>query len=497
MRALRRTFPLLLPLLAFGFAAPGPRADGQEAAQAPAAAPAPEERWTVGVSALDAQGLAPEDAYLTRSLPQLIREKLSSILAHTLSPDERKGMEAELLGRERRNVLGELGRAREERDALLFQDLREEERSRRQATLDGRIRELEERLRALETPAEAGGAAPGLPAVPEELPVDFLQGKEEGGLLPPPAFSPLRFARQQGAELLIWGTIQPLADYLFLEIRVMDAPLEKQVYDYRDAVQREEIYTVLGEVTDRLAEIVLGRPWSGLAIPGLPADCEVWLDDRFVGTGLERMLYLAPGEHGVRIVCPQGREQTARLTLQPGRVEELALDLRERPPDRIRLDSRPTGAQVYAGSLFLGTTPLELDRPALKTRILLHRDGFGDTVLYLDPRAPATIEQPLAPLIADPVALQAQQRGRFYRSFGIWALSFPLPFFLYAATVDYAIAAQAALNDGNAGEAQRLARLGQITWYSYLGGLGLSVGLFANMAVQLWKYVQSADRKAR
>ena len=298
----------------------------------------------------------------------------------------------------------------------------------------------------------------------EELPVEFLQGEEEGGLLPPPAFSPLRFARQQGADLLIYGQLQPLQEYLFLEVRALDSAAEREVYSYRDAVQREEIYSLLGEVIDRLAEVVLGRMWSGLAIPGLPEGCEVWLDERFVGTGVERHLYLSPGEHTVRLLCPQGREQVSRVTLEPGQVEELPLDLRERAPDRIRLDSQPTGAQVYAGSLFLGSTPLELDRPALKTRLLLRLDGYGDTVLYLDPGAPAALEVPLEPLIANPAALQSRQRDRFYRSFGLWALSFPLPFFLYAATVDYAIAAQTAsgerrLRRGGEAGPQRAAHL--------------------------------------
>ncbi len=488
---LAAVLPLLLGAPAKGRAqSPAPAGGSPPAGQPAGPLSDADTHWTVGVCALKAVELPPEDAYLTRSLPLLIRERLESILAHTLAPEERRGLQEEILGRERRQLREQLGKAREERDSLLFQDLRAPQREDRLAELTDRVRRLEERLRQLQ---EAG---PESVEVTGEKPVEFLQGKEEGGLLEPPAFAPLRFARQQNAELLIWGELQPLEDYLFLEIRALSAPLEKEIYEYRDAVQREEIYTVLGEVTDRLAELVLGRMWSGLALPGLPADCEVWLDGRFAGTGADRLPYLTPGEHDVRLACPGGREQEARVTLLPGRVKELALELRERPPRMIRLSSQPPGAQVYLGSRYVGTTPLELERPSSRARVLLHRDGFGDTAAYLDAGTPGSLELKLEPLIGDPAAIQAKERRSFYRSFGIWALSFPVPFFLYGMTVDYAIASQAAGDAGDVSDALRLARLGRLSWYSYLGGLTLSAGLFANMAWHLWKYIRAADRKA-
>jgi hypothetical protein len=464
--------------------------DAQQAAP-PAASPADrDERWTVGVCALKADGLDDEDAYLTRSLPQLLRERLESIPTHTFSAEEKAGYRREILRQERQRLSGLLDQARQRRDELLFQDLRETERERRLEEAQEAIRRIEESLAGLQQ------MAPQEIELPEEKPVEFLQGEGEGGLLEPSSFSALRLARQKGVELLICGTIQPLDRYLELEIRAVNVYLEKEVYTYRDIIQREEIYSVVQGVTDGLAAVVLGRPWSSLAIPGLPAGCEVWLDGKFLGAGVSRIPYLAPGSHTLRLRCPDNREQTAQLVLEPGVEQSLTPDPQPIEVGTVRIDSIPSGAQLYAGSRFLGTTPLEMEQPEVTTRLLLRLAGYGDTAWYLGPAVPPELTLKLDPLILDPAQIQTDRRRQFYRAFGWWALSFPLPFFFYGLAIDYAAGAELANDSGDVGEANRLVETGGRLYRGYQISLGLSAALFVNMAIRLGRYIRAADRKA-
>jgi hypothetical protein len=327
---------------------------------------------------------------------------------------------------------------------------------------------------------------------PDRKETEFAAGEEDGGLLKPPAFSPLRYARQKKVEFLIWGEIQQVEGYLYLEVAALNAPLEKQVFTYQDAVRPEELYAVLEGVTDELAALLLGRAWSTLSLSSLSPDCGVWLDGRYHGKG--------PGTSSAissrgRAPCASSALTAAKgrpgVALLPGEVLEFSPDLRPVPVRTVRIESDPPGARVYAGSRYLGLTPLEMDSPGAgpgsccgwKAMARPLSTWTRTALAGMSRRAPGSARSCCRPAWTRP-APRSGCAGRFYRSFGLWAMSLPIPF--------PALRPGGGLFDGRAGggpiRRPRRGRAPSFEGHDGLvrlpGGLGLSAALFVNMGLK-------------
>ena len=150
---------------------------------------------------------------------------------------------------------------------------------------------------------------------------------------------------------------------------------------------------------------------------------------------------------------------------------------------------------VYQDSIWLGSTPLQVNTPLEQHRLLFRREGYADYPLYLNRGAGEAVFITLQPDLLDPQEVQKKRRNSFYASFGFFALTLPLPIFFYGLAGDYAMGYQQAWLYNRA-EANRLYATGNLFYYAYLGTLALSTSLFINMMINLIRYIGSADRKA-
>ena len=331
-----------------------------------------------------------------------------------------------------------------------------------------------------------------------EKEIEFKSGQEDGQLLVPPLYSPLRYARQQEVELLIWGTLEEYQGYLYFEIFALSPHLGKEVLAYRDAVQPEEIALLLADINQELAAIVLGSKSVSITIHPEPAESEIYLDGAFVGSGVTALKFLLPGEKILRVSCQGYLEEYRQIELLPGEHYDLSIALAAGDMEYMSVSSKPQGASVYHGSQRLGRTPLEIamPAPAVSSRLLLRKEGYSDYPFYLDSSFIGNIDLTLESNILEESVVQTKKRDKFYSAFGIWALTVPLPLFLYGITSDYALAYQDAAVSGNLSEKSRLQSTGQVFYYSYLGALFINGSLFLRMMFNLFDYINSADIKA-
>ena len=497
---------LLLPvlLLVQGLALPAQSGDSIPADWIPRD---PETHWTIAVAGFQAIGLSPDNLYLTHSLPLLLRERLSGIRFRYFTAEERSGYRQWILRQEQRRLGQGLQLLRRERDALFFRGLGPAERSERLATYDRRIEESTARLSALTA------MDPALIEFPESKDIRFKEPTAapsaagltaDPSLLEAPGLSPLRIARQEQVNLLIWGSLEEIQGYLFLEVRALDAHLGREVYFYSDAAQPAELYDGLAAAATELSRTIRGRESAALAVETTPAGAQVYVDRVYAGRAPLQLDHLSPGWVRLRIEAPGYRGETLLVELAAGTVAREVIVLETRPEEPLYVSSDPEGASVYGDASWLGITPLVLQRPEASGRFLLRLDGHRERVLYLGPGSgdevavsfEASRPDPTGrPLLPDPAELQALSRDRFYRAFGFFAASVPLPMFFWAATNDLYTAALLAAADNKLAEVERLQVRVNGHYYSYLATLGLSATLFVNMAIHLVRYVRSADRR--
>ena len=443
--------------------------------------------YVIGLSTLRGLGLSPGNEYLTSSIPLLLVERIEAMESHVFSSEEQTAYRRHILEEAVREEARKLTGLRGDRDELLFSPLSRRARREREAALDAEIEEVELRIRALRAlPPEAVALAPGKP-------VQIVTGTRGGRLLEAPLYSPLYLARQEGIDLLVWGLIEEVDDYLYLELHAYHAVLRQELYSYRNAVRLEAVAGLIEEAARGLAAVILGRPWAALTVAAEPQEARLYLDGRYIGQGFAELDYLEPGAVELSGRLRGYSEELVSVVLAAGERAEENLILSPAAGEKILLISDPPLAEVYEGSEWRGITPLILSRPADQQRLLLRQDGFIDFSIYLGEDTADTLSVSLTPDTVEPSSLQSQRRDKFYASLGLFVLSLPIPYLCYSYAADYAYAYdQASLPETR----EKLMSANRSFYNAYWAGLAVSASLFVNMMVNLIHYIRSADRNA-
>ncbi len=466
-----------------------PPVDGQNYSQYTA----PEddkEFWDIGISTFLGVNLAVENRYLTHSLPLLIKERLEAIPIHHFGEMERKEHRKAIIRAEERSLGQELIKIRSEKDELIFKKLQKQEREDKLEAYDQQITEIIEHLNALKQ------LEPEDITFPDEKPVSFKAGEESGLLLKSPLYSPLRMAKREGVDLLIWGRFEEVQEYLYLEVKALDSVLEREIFSYNDAFLREELYSRFDSVIQGLALIIFGRDWASLIVKPEPEKSMLYLDNEFIGSGETIVEYLLPGIKELRIVALGFEEKIITLKLKAGEISEQLVALQPMEDEKILFITDPPGAGVYRDSVWLGNTPLEIDKTHSPRRLLFQKEGYSNYPFYFYQETSGEINISLTKDLLDKEEFQKKRRNSFYAAFGIWALTVPVSIFLRSNFTDYALARNQAILDNNMDEAARLESIAYDFQYAYWGSLAVSTSLFINMMIKLIRYVASADRKA-
>jgi two-component system chemotaxis response regulator CheY len=427
------------------------------------------EYWTVGVAAFEGRTLSQENLYLTQSFPLMIRERLEAIPTHFFSDSEAKAYRRGIIRREQRRLAEIISADRRARDELFFTPGKREDKA---AIYEDRIAA---NLLALSALRELN---PEAIAFPESKPLRFASGTTGQLIFDQPVRSPLQSTRQEDLDSLLWGRFEEIQGYIYVEVNFFDAALGEDVFSYSNAVLPAELYEISDELTGELASILWGRDWASLRVETEPPGASVWLDESFQGR--------TPGYQSV-----------VRLVDLPPYTEalqQIALPLE--PGDFFEVDSEPTGAAVYAGSNWLGNTPLSVEKPDDLNRFLLRKEGYLDFPLYTGSGVEEKVTIPLISDDIDPLEIQNQRRDELYRAFGFFAISIPIPLFFWGFASDYAVGYSLAINDLNFDESERFRAAGLVFYYGYYGTLAVSTSLFINMMVRLVRYLRASDRKA-
>jgi len=455
------------------------------------------ERWTVGFAELEPVELDLKLRYLAYSIPLVLREKLLAVREHEIGEEEAAAYRAILVENEVRRLSGLLGAARRARELAVAgggeadpSALREIEKKKQQVDL------LTDRIRGL------GELDPAKIRLVNPKPVGFWSGRSGSdassapGLLPSPRYSPLATLRDNSLDLLVFGSIEQVQDYLFLSVKAIDYARARLLLDYQDAFLATSVGEAVDAVATELAGVLLGRSWAALRVTAEPQEAEIRIDGEFAGIGSASLPFARLGDHQLRVAARgyATSERTVSLEANGGASVEVSLQPVE--PVIVTLSSSPLLADVYVDSVWQGRTPLELPRPVGLSRVQLLRDGYETESLHLSDASPALTDITLPPFTIDPALRQRRARNAFYGALGAWVVSLPLPIFLWAYSLDQVAPYQSALGMGDVATAVEFRVKYRRLYAGYLGGLFVNVSLLANVVINLVRYIESADRPA-
>jgi len=443
--------------------------------------------WSLGIAAFEGKDLSPENVYLTRSFPLLLRERLEGIPEHYFGEAEVRAYRRQIIQTERQRLVEAVTGDRRARDELFFTSGSAQEQA----------AEYERRIAAnLAAIQDLRELDPESIAFARSKSLRFISGADGELVFDKEVLSPFQLAKQQDLDVLIWGRFEEVQGFLYFEVSVFHAVLEETLYTYSDAAAVVELYDLFDELAVELATILWGRDWSSLTVQTEPPGASVWIDEVFQGRTPLSIPYLLPGSKQIRVESSGYKTVSRTIELSPYAEQVQRITLVPQARQTFTLSSDPAGAAVYWGSEWLGTTPLSVEKPEELSRYLLRREGFLDFPLYGDPTLEQSVTAELVPEDFDPRELQDHRRKQLYRALGVFALSIPIPMFSWGYRNEYIATAKEL--DPLLQSPESRAALDKANIFSgvYLGTMAVSGGLFANLLVRLIRYIRSADRKA-
>jgi hypothetical protein len=340
--------------------------------------------WSIGFASLRERRLSDENRYLVHAIPLLLREELSLLRDHRLADEEKEAYFRFKKDREAREKQSQVTELKSLLDDQAFRlGGAEKQEQRRESYLKNRddlqaILDTERVGGALARGASAEDALAGDTSA-ESPPSDSrpIVVKEEalGVLFEPPQHSPLEYARKKGIDLLIWGELEEIEGFLYLSLYAYHAVLGRLVFQHQDAGSREVLLATLPAVRGNLARTILGRDWANLSVSAEPPDALITINGSIHGTGRLEGRFLETGEATVEVHHPDylDVEKTVRLEAYEEHNLHVALDMRE--SRRTTLLTRPTGADLYLDSIWIGRSPAQIVLPHAKKRLLIKKEG--------------------------------------------------------------------------------------------------------------------------
>ncbi len=441
--------------------------------------------WSAAFTALTPHDLPPEEQYLAFSIPLLLKNQLASVLKHTFSDEEMLAYQKQIISLELGTLYKSLAQLRQQRDEALFASPQDPKAA---AAAEKKLTEALDRIRWLEE------LDPALVKVEREKPIAVKEGTGVGNLFDPPSYSQYQYAVQIDTDLMIGGTASDVQGYILMDLWAYSATLQKIIYTFRDAAKPEEIYSSLEEAGKGLVGAMLGREWAALTILPDPPQCTVTIDGDSMGEGKVQSAYLTPGKHIVEVTAPGYESAEVVTTLAAFEDQSIPVSLVKRELPKVSISTIPPGASVYLDSVWMGTTPLVLELPPLRSRLQLDLDGYYSVPMSLGPASPPELAISLQRDVASRTALQTQARDRFYTALGFFALSLPIPLFSYSYRNDYLLDTTRFPAGTPAGDGAAV--LEQVFKYGTWGGAAVSAGLFTWMIIDLVKYITIANRTA-
>jgi len=121
-----------------------------------------------------------------------------------------------------------------------------------------------------------------------------------------------------------------------------------------------------------------------LSVESNPSGADVYVNGRHVGVSPVKVEELVPGTHKIRVSKDRYQDYNEDLFIKKGQAKVIQADLTPKPFGDLKVNSNPSGAEVYIDDDKRGITPIALENLPKGTRkVMVKKEGFDtwlDTV---------------------------------------------------------------------------------------------------------------------
>ena len=466
--------------------------NSQVSSELTAALPKVDARLPWTVCRFISDGLPAQWKYLTLSIPIAIASELGSLPPRDLVPAELDAEAKYYILKIRASMGKKLSEAIQSRDAdELLQKAEPAKRPEIKASIENlervwRQASLLEPSSFIQDTRRSFSGPSDIQKLPE-WPFSFTDAK-------PVAMPDIRaFGDQQKLWFAILGTIGYEGGQVNIHLVVVNTICGTILSDAYRSYPVTDGDRAASELANIAASAMLGYEPSSLTLltdPGVQTS----LNPVALSTAPNSWTMLKPGDYIIHASNPGFVSQDLTVSLKPGQSIQVPIKLEKLDNATIRITSVPSGAQVYEGADWVGTTPFDYPRPEANRLILVRKDKYARETLQLGPLADKQVDIALHPDFFDWDAEVEIRRDRVYDALGVFAVSLVIPI-VFEGLFELQLKAKVAAGT-NASESylNDLASRG-LTYY-YIRNMGVAVSgvLLFNALVQIAGYITAADR---
>ncbi len=436
--------------------------------------------WSVAIADFEMPDTSPDTIYIRKSLPAFFFNQLSVCRNHTLSENERslviKRIVEEKISEEEKNLTS----FSRDYNMTFFQD------STKKKELKDNIHKTEKKIRQIKK------YNTGRITVKPVKDISFISSDEKNEALTFERVNIGKFVDDRKLDYLIYGSARQFSGVLLVEVKLYSALEKKVLYNYSLTTDTNSLYASMGDAVSDLISILLGAPWSRITVITENKEADIYLNGTYIGSSIVRNMIVPPGIHSLEIKGQGIERKVVNVYLEEKDDKTFEITARENEEKLIALNTLPQDADVYYDSLWRGKSPFLLN--GLSGEIIIKKEGYRETRLFLDDVPGNYLEVKLSPDIFKKDEYFEKSRNTFYRNLSFFALSVPVPFFLFAVLNDYSDAYNNSVSSGtNSSETERLRKLTNFSYYGYYGSLFLSISLFVNTIFHLNDYIKAGD----
>lgn len=449
------------------------------------------DSWNIAIESFSGQ-LSRKNEYLKSSIPDLIRKELLSVEMHILSGKEISNYQHLVLSEKKKEILNALSTEYNNKDNLLFSDDHSLEAY---LSIEAKINLYKKSLEALKevNPAEINTA--------DILRISWIGSGEDGSFLPTEIYTKPVISSLYDLDYLISGEIKEIDEYFYLEISGFNRCDSESVQIYSKAVSPDEIELMAIEVANELRSVMLGRAWSKLIVVTDHPDALIYSDGVLIGIGSADVNTLEPGTVMVEAIDEDTSYWSEEVVLEALEQVEVSGSLSVSDVDFMTLNTAPSGANVYMGARWIGSTPLNIPRYGDKNIwISIQKKGFYSKSFEVSSQSPSEMFYDLEVEEISRSANFDLQKKAFYRSLGRFSLSLAAPVIMggvYSNYADryngYATEYNSSSDSADYDMAEEMKQNYYISYGVFWGTVGISSGLLVDVFVKLSRYIKAAE----
>ncbi|MDA3850344.1 MAG: PEGA domain-containing protein, partial [Spirochaetaceae bacterium] len=298
------------------------------------------------------------DSSISRSFMTQLYHRLEVYTTHVLSANELE-IRAEMLYQQQIDALfQELENLIVQRDGYIFNDTVTQQQYHLIET------HIEEKRSQIDSQEKIN-----IQEIPQEMPLELLSYNQNN-----PLYEEYQEINPGQIDGIISAEFQGLGENMAIQVYLETVKGKETLFSSRG--NSSEIVFWLGETEQALRSLLLGRSWSALKIQCIPNDAAVFSQGELLGVGDLYLKENIPGPLTLNVRRDGYVGKTLELDLQEGENEPLFIELERQRGPMLSVVSEPQGADVYLGSQWVGTTPLELELPPENLSLLISKEGF-------------------------------------------------------------------------------------------------------------------------